>query len=58
MLPPQEREPLYEQLALDPRPAVRAVTAEVLAHHGGKPGIADSTLEQKFADANRSIKAT
>jgi len=31
LLPAEEREPLYEQLALDPRPAVRAVTAEMLA---------------------------
>lgn len=35
-----------------------AIISALLAHHGGKPGIADSTLEQKFADANRSIKAT
>ena len=35
-----------------------AIISALLAHHGVKPGIADSTLEQKFADANRSIKAT
>lgn len=35
-----------------------AIISALLAHHGGKPGIADSTLEQKFAEANRSIKAT
>lgn len=35
-----------------------AIISALLAHHGGKPGIADSTLEQKFADAKRSIKAT
>ena len=34
-----------------------AIISAMLAHHGGKSGIADSTLEQKFADANRSIKA-
>ena len=35
-----------------------AIISALLAHHSGKPGIADSTLEQKFADAKRSIKAT
>lgn len=35
-----------------------AIISALLAHHSGKPGIADSTLEQKFAEANRSIKAT
>ena len=35
-----------------------AVIDALLAHHGDKQGIAKSTLEQKFADANRSIKAT
>lgn len=35
-LPPEEREPLLEQLVLDPRPAVRAVTAEVLGQHTTK----------------------
>lgn len=35
-----------------------AIIDALLAHHGGKPGIADSTLEQKFAEANRSIKTT
>lgn len=34
-----------------------AIISALLAHYGGKPGIADSTLEQKFADAKRSIKA-
>jgi hypothetical protein len=32
--PADEREPLYEQLAQDPRLAVRSVTAEVLGVHG------------------------
>jgi hypothetical protein len=35
-----------------------AIISALLAHHGGTPGIADSTLEQKFAAANQSIKAT
>jgi len=35
-----------------------AIISALLAHHGDKQGIAKSTLEQKFADANRSIKAT
>ena len=35
-----------------------AIISALLAHHGSKPGISDSTLENKFADANRSIKAT
>lgn len=35
-----------------------AIISAMLAHHGGKPGIADSTLEQKFSEANRSIKAS
>lgn len=35
-----------------------AIISALLAHHEGKPGIAGSTLEQKFADARRSIKAT
>lgn len=35
-----------------------AIISALLAHHSGKPGISDTTLEQKFAEANRSIKAT
>ncbi len=35
-----------------------AIISALLAYHSGKPGIADSTLEQKFADAKRSINAT
>lgn len=35
-----------------------AIISALLAHQGGKPGIAVSTLEQKFAEAKRSIKAT
>ncbi|MBK6556686.1 MAG: protein kinase [Comamonadaceae bacterium] len=35
-----------------------AIISAMLAHHSGKPGISDTTLEQKFAEANRSIRAT
>lgn len=35
-----------------------AIISALLAHYSGKPGIAATTLEQKFAEANRSIKAT
>ena len=35
-----------------------AIIAALLAHHGDKPGIACTTLESKFAEAKRSIKAT
>lgn len=35
-----------------------SVISAMLAHHSGKPGISDTTLEQKFAEANRSIRAT
>jgi len=35
-----------------------AIISALLAHHGDKPGIADSTLENKFAEANRSIRAS
>lgn len=35
-----------------------SIISALLAHHEGKPGIAPTTLEQKFAEANRSIKAT
>jgi len=35
-----------------------AIISALLAYHGGKYGIADSTLEQKFAEARRSINAT
>lgn len=34
-----------------------AVISALLAHYGDKPGISDSTLENKFAEANRSIKS-
>lgn len=34
------------------------VIAAMLAHHGHLAGISDTTLQNKFADANRSIKAT
>ena len=34
------------------------VIAAMLAHHGHLPGVSDTTLQNKFADANRSIKAT
>lgn len=35
-----------------------AIISALLAHHGNKPGMGHTTLEQKFAEANRSIKAT
>jgi len=35
-----------------------AIISALLAHYGDKPGIADSTLENKFAEANRSIRAS
>jgi FtsZ-binding cell division protein ZapB len=35
-----------------------AIISVLLAHFGNIPGISDRTLEQKFADANRSIAAT
>jgi hypothetical protein len=35
-----------------------AIISALLAHHSDKPGIADSTLENKFAEANRSIRAS
>lgn len=35
-----------------------AIISALLAYHGDKPGIAVSSLENKFAEANRSIKAT
>jgi hypothetical protein len=33
------------------------VIAAMLAHHSHLPGISDTTLQNKFADANRSIKS-
>lgn len=48
--PGRQRGSVYESQA--------AIISALLAHHEGKPGIADSTLEQKFADARRSIRAT
>ena len=35
-----------------------SVISALLGHYGGKPGMSDTTLEQKFAEANRSIRAT
>lgn len=35
-----------------------AIISALLAHHSGKPGIADSTLQQKFAEAKRSIQSS
>ncbi len=35
-----------------------AVISAMLAYHDGKPGIAARTMEDKFAAANRSIKAS
>jgi len=35
-----------------------AIISALLAHHGDKPGISDSTLENKFAEANRSIRSS
>lgn len=35
-----------------------AIISALLAHHGGKPGIAESTLEQKFSEAKKSIQAS
>ena len=35
-----------------------AIISALLVHHGDKAGIADSTLENKFAEANRSIRAS
>lgn len=54
LFPAEEREPLYEQLALDPRPAVRAVTAEVLANHGGKPAVA--LLDKLLTDVEGDVR--
>lgn len=34
------------------------VIAAMLAHHGHLSGVSDTTLQNKFAEANRSIKAT
>lgn len=34
-----------------------AIISALLAHHDGKQGIKDSSLENKFAEANRSLKA-
>jgi hypothetical protein len=35
-----------------------AIISAMLAHHGGKPGIAESTLDKKFTEAKRSVNAT
>jgi hypothetical protein len=34
-----------------------AIISALLAHYGGKPGISDTTLEKKFAEAKRSLAA-
>ena len=34
------------------------VIAAMLAHHGHLAGVSDTTLQNKFAEANRSIKST
>jgi hypothetical protein len=34
-----------------------AIISALLTHHSGKPGISSTTLEAKFADAKRSLKA-
>lgn len=53
---PEEREPLYEQLAKDPRAAVRAVTAEVLARHaaGAAGRLVDGLLGDPEGDVRMS----
>ena len=33
------------------------IISALLAHYGGKPGISDTTLEKKFAEAKRSLAA-
>ena len=35
-----------------------AVISAMLAHHSGKPGISQRTLEDKFAAANRELNAS
>lgn len=49
-----DREPLYEQLVLDPRSAVRAVTAEVLVHHRGKAR--DTLVAKLLEDAEGEVR--
>ncbi|MBP9940198.1 MAG: hypothetical protein KBF33_02250 [Comamonas sp.] len=34
-----------------------SIISALLAHHEGKPGMSDTTLENKFAEAKRSIRA-
>ena len=48
-------------LLQDPQPgrdSAAAVIQELLDNYEGKPGISKTTLEGKFADANRSIRGT
>lgn len=35
-----------------------SIISAMLAHHSGKPGISDTTLQAKFAEAKRSIQST
>ena len=35
-----------------------AIISALLAHYGGKPGISDTTLEGKFAEAKRTLRST
>ena len=35
-----------------------AIISALLAHHGDKPGISDTTLETKFAEAKRTLRST
>jgi hypothetical protein len=35
-----------------------AIISAMLGHYSGKPGISDTTLEAKFADAKRSLRST
>ncbi len=55
LFPAEEREPLYEQLALDPRPPVRAVTAEMLARHG-VDAAAVALLDKLLKDAEGDVR--
>ena len=56
VLPAEERAPLYEQLALDPRPAVRAVTAEMLARQTKPDGSAVTLLDKLLTDAEGDVR--
>lgn len=35
-----------------------AIISAMLAHYGGKPGVSDTTLEAKFAEAKRSLQSS